>query len=147
MIGWAIAGGCAAVVSPFFVPLSAPSQPVEYILRQCLFLSFQFGNTVGELLMICRVYPTIIDEFFLETITSPMNSDKCECQRLVRSDRIDELLYVSLRVLYMPPVYAVVSFFSYRFFRSYTYYSLAESGALGFAASWTRLMAVLQRMR
>jgi len=32
-----------------------------------------------------------------------------------------------LRVLYMPPVYAVVSFFSYRFFRSYTYYSLAES--------------------
>ncbi|KAH0835606.1 organic solute transporter Ostalpha-domain-containing protein [Lanmaoa asiatica] len=32
-----------------------------------------------------------------------------------------------LRVLYMPPVYAVVSFFSYRYFRSYTYYSLAES--------------------
>lgn len=28
----------------------------------------------------------------------------------------------------MPPVYAVVSFFSYRFFRSYTYYSLAETG-------------------
>ena len=26
----------------------------------------------------------------------------------------------------MPPIYAVVSFFSYRFFRSYTYYSLAE---------------------
>ncbi|KAF9222240.1 DUF300-domain-containing protein [Gyrodon lividus] len=32
-----------------------------------------------------------------------------------------------LRVLYMPPVYAIISFFSYRFFRSYTYYSLAES--------------------
>jgi len=32
-----------------------------------------------------------------------------------------------LRVLYMPPVYAIVSFFSYRFFRSYTYYSLAEA--------------------
>ncbi|KAF9244460.1 organic solute transporter Ostalpha-domain-containing protein [Melanogaster broomeanus] len=32
-----------------------------------------------------------------------------------------------LRILYMPPVYAVISFFSYRFFRSYTYYSLAES--------------------
>lgn len=28
----------------------------------------------------------------------------------------------------MPPVYAIVSFFSYRFFRSYTYYSLAEAG-------------------
>ncbi|KAG6332717.1 hypothetical protein ID866_6371, partial [Astraeus odoratus] len=27
----------------------------------------------------------------------------------------------------MPPVYAVISFFSYRFFRSYTYYSLIES--------------------
>jgi len=26
----------------------------------------------------------------------------------------------------MPPVYAVISFFSYRFFRSYTYYSLIE---------------------
>ncbi|KAJ7429278.1 DUF300-domain-containing protein [Mycena galericulata] len=29
-----------------------------------------------------------------------------------------------IRILYMPPVYAVISFFSYRFFRSYTYYSL-----------------------
>ncbi|EGN97669.1 hypothetical protein SERLA73DRAFT_184469 [Serpula lacrymans var. lacrymans S7.3] len=32
-----------------------------------------------------------------------------------------------LRVLYMPPVYAIISFFSYRFFRSYTYYSLIEA--------------------
>ncbi|TDL18236.1 DUF300-domain-containing protein [Rickenella mellea] len=31
-----------------------------------------------------------------------------------------------LRILYMPPVYAIVSFFSYRFFRSFTYYELAE---------------------
>lgn len=31
-----------------------------------------------------------------------------------------------LRVLYMPPVYAVISFFSYRYFRSYTYYELIE---------------------
>jgi len=29
-----------------------------------------------------------------------------------------------IRILYMPPVYAIISFFSYRFFRSYTYYSL-----------------------
>ena len=28
----------------------------------------------------------------------------------------------------MPPVYATVSFFSYRFFRSYTYYSFIEAG-------------------
>ncbi|KAG5729931.1 hypothetical protein E4T56_gene8668, partial [Termitomyces sp. T112] len=32
----------------------------------------------------------------------------------------------SLRILYMPPVYAIISFFSYRFFRSYTYYSFIE---------------------
>ncbi|ORY79345.1 organic solute transporter Ostalpha-domain-containing protein [Leucosporidium creatinivorum] len=31
-----------------------------------------------------------------------------------------------MRILLMPPVYAVISFFSYRYFRSYTYYSLAE---------------------
>ncbi|KAF7376190.1 hypothetical protein MSAN_00034100 [Mycena sanguinolenta] len=31
-----------------------------------------------------------------------------------------------LRILYMPPVYAVISFLSYRFFRDYTYYSLVE---------------------
>jgi hypothetical protein len=36
----------------------------------------------------------------------------------------------SIRVLYMPPIYAIISFFSYRFFRSYTYYSLIEIGAL-----------------
>lgn len=33
----------------------------------------------------------------------------------------------SIRILYMPPVYAVISFFSYRFFRDYTYYSLVEA--------------------
>lgn len=32
-----------------------------------------------------------------------------------------------IRVLLFPPVYAVISFFSYRFFRSYTYYELVES--------------------
>ncbi|TRM60659.1 organic solute transporter Ostalpha-domain-containing protein [Schizophyllum amplum] len=31
-----------------------------------------------------------------------------------------------LRILYMPPVYAIISFASYRYFRSYTYYSLVE---------------------
>jgi len=32
-----------------------------------------------------------------------------------------------LRILYMPPIYATISFFSYRFFRSYTYYSLIQA--------------------
>ncbi|KAF9465053.1 DUF300-domain-containing protein [Collybia nuda] len=31
-----------------------------------------------------------------------------------------------LRILYMPPIYAVISFLSYRFFRDYIYYSLIE---------------------
>jgi hypothetical protein len=30
----------------------------------------------------------------------------------------------------MHPVYAIIPFFSFRFFRSYTYYSLAETGEL-----------------
>ncbi|KAH9934604.1 organic solute transporter Ostalpha-domain-containing protein [Amylocystis lapponica] len=35
-----------------------------------------------------------------------------------------------IRILYMPAVYAIISFFSYRFFRSYTYYSLIEAGEI-----------------
>ncbi|PPQ71311.1 hypothetical protein CVT24_012037 [Panaeolus cyanescens] len=31
-----------------------------------------------------------------------------------------------LRILYMPPIYAIISFFSYRFFRDYTYYSFIQ---------------------
>ncbi|KAF8574754.1 DUF300-domain-containing protein [Ramaria rubella] len=31
-----------------------------------------------------------------------------------------------LRILYMPAIYAIISFFSYRFFHDYTYYSLIE---------------------
>ena len=32
-----------------------------------------------------------------------------------------------IRILLMPPVYATISFFSYRYFRDYTYYFLAEA--------------------
>ncbi|KAG0140602.1 hypothetical protein CROQUDRAFT_664978 [Cronartium quercuum f. sp. fusiforme G11] len=38
-----------------------------------------------------------------------------------------------VRILLMPPVYAIISFFSYRFFRSYTYYSLIETVYEAFA--------------
>ncbi|KAF9788384.1 DUF300-domain-containing protein [Thelephora terrestris] len=31
-----------------------------------------------------------------------------------------------LRILYMPPIYGIVSFFSYRFFRQYTYFELVQ---------------------
>ena len=36
----------------------------------------------------------------------------------------------SIRILYMPPIYSIISFFSYRFFRSYTYYALVQVGTL-----------------
>ena len=32
-----------------------------------------------------------------------------------------------IRILLMPPVYATISFFSYRYFRDYTYYFLAQA--------------------
>ncbi|EGG12620.1 uncharacterized protein MELLADRAFT_41419 [Melampsora larici-populina 98AG31] len=38
-----------------------------------------------------------------------------------------------IRILLMPPVYAIISFFSYRFFRAYTYYSLIETVYEAFA--------------
>ena len=46
------------------------------------------------------------------------------CVRARASDRAS-----SLRILYMPAVYAIISFLSYRFFRDYTYYDLIETGA------------------
>ena len=41
-----------------------------------------------------------------------------------------------IRIMLMPPVFATISFFSYRYFRDYTYYSLVETvyGALGVSA-------------
>jgi uncharacterized membrane protein len=41
---------------------------------------------------------------------------------------------ISIRILYMPPVYAVISFFSFRYFRAYTYYELVEVGESPFHA-------------
>lgn len=38
-----------------------------------------------------------------------------------------------IRIILMPPVYAVISFFGYRFFRAYTYYSLVETVYEAFA--------------
>ncbi|KAI8459772.1 organic solute transporter Ostalpha-domain-containing protein [Phakopsora pachyrhizi] len=38
-----------------------------------------------------------------------------------------------IRIILMPVVYAIISFFSYRFFRSYTYYSLVETVYEAFA--------------
>jgi hypothetical protein len=67
-----------------------------------------------------------------ETIPTAQSSGRCTFFLSLPFSRVDnrsELRAPRLRILYMPPVYAVVSFFSYRYFRSYTYYSLAETGA------------------
>ena len=47
-----------------------------------------------------------------------------------------------IRILLMPPVFATISFFSYRYFRDYTYYSLVETvyGALGVSAFFMLLI-------
>ena len=47
-----------------------------------------------------------------------------------------------IRILLMPPVFAIISFFSYRYFRDYTYYSLVETvyGALGVSAFFMLLI-------
>jgi hypothetical protein len=37
--------------------------------------------------------------------------------------------FPSIRILYMPAVFAIISFFSYRFYRNYTYYALVPVGA------------------
>ncbi|KAJ7072280.1 DUF300-domain-containing protein [Mycena amicta] len=47
-----------------------------------------------------------------------------------------------LRILYMPPVYAVISFLSYRFFRDYTYYSLVEVAYEAFTISAFLLLLI-----
>jgi hypothetical protein len=54
----------------------------------------------------------------------------------------------SLRILYLPPVYAIISFFSYRYFRQYTYYSLIQVGAFllpNFAYPYLTFMLQLTR--
>jgi hypothetical protein len=48
-----------------------------------------------------------------------------------------------IRVLLFPVVYAIISFFSYRFFRAYTYYELIEAGYESFAIA-AFLMLMLQ---
>ena len=41
----------------------------------------------------------------------------------------------------MPPIYAIIAFFSYRFFRDYTYYALVQTGA--FSLSYISRTTVL----
>ena len=47
----------------------------------------------------------------------------------------------------MPLVYAVISFFSYRFFRDYTYYSFVEAGKQFSLHETSNLMTFLRSLR
>jgi hypothetical protein len=49
-----------------------------------------------------------------------------------KNDVLPPILSSRIRILYMPPVYGVISFLSYRFFRDYTYYSFIEVGEYSF---------------
>jgi uncharacterized membrane protein len=59
------------------------------------------------------------------TVTGPSN-DKCAWPAPLCLIPFLTIAPSSIRILYMPPVYAIISFFSYRFFRKYTYYVLIE---------------------
>ena len=62
-----------------------------------------------------------------EVTQSLHSSAKCTAALARRS--YAWLIYVNrLRILYMPPVYAIISFCSYRFYRDYIYYSFIEVG-------------------
>ncbi|KAG6372089.1 hypothetical protein JVT61DRAFT_8802 [Boletus reticuloceps] len=67
-IGWAIGGGCAALVSLCFVRhCSFSTGGIAY--RQYLSHLFQFGNTVGEFLLIVEC--TVIDKFLASNYNRP----------------------------------------------------------------------------
>lgn len=38
-----------------------------------------------------------------------------------------------VRILLMPPIYAIVSFFSYRYFREYIYYVIVRDASVAFS--------------
>jgi len=46
--------------------------------------------------------------------------------RHARNYRVPAQQRQIMRILYMPPIFAIISFFSYRYFRDYTYYAVSE---------------------
>lgn len=129
-IGWAIAGGCSALVSTITLSKEAPGIMPPHASadrhHHCYHCSQSLSVCHDPLSDVPRA-----SSHGPVTIPSALNSDKCTpmpspffCSHLRASG------VLRIRILYMPLVYAVVSFFSYRFFRDYTYYSLAETSAL-----------------
>lgn len=142
-VGWVISGSCAAAVRR-----RMPHQSVLNLMRELLDrYNFRCDcdtalpvSSTG-MLSLCRSGLYIV---FTDTTRIERNNVKCECmlhRRILKSLHEPTTCCVSLRVLYMPPVYALISFFSYRFFRDYTYYDLIETGERYWAVfrSWLLL--------
>jgi Organic solute transporter Ostalpha len=123
-VGWAIAGGCAALVSHIFYLTD-----FSYSIIDRSYLSY----ISFEALSVCQNRDVL---FFTSSSHIRRNYTKPAEQRQMYVCNFPlcpisrSSLLPRLRILYMPPVYAVISFFSYRFFRSYTYYSLVETSTL-----------------
>lgn len=76
----------------------------------------------------CSVPPDTIMSNIGTTQILPSNA-RCTTAPCAPSNSSDHSPNLGrLRILYMPPVYAIVSFFSYRFFREYTYFELVQVG-------------------
>jgi len=59
----------------------------------------------------------------LQTVAISIVSVMQHCRNYTRPREQRQIL----RILYMPPIYAIIAFFSYRFFRDYTYYALVQT--------------------
>jgi hypothetical protein len=125
-IGWSIAGGCAILVclsSPINLPAHPhPRSDIAHLPRE-RHQALQVRCTRGY--CCCSVPPDTIMSNIGTTQNLPNNA-RCTTTSCTSSNSSDHL--VRLRILYMPPVYAIVSFFSYRFFREYTYFELVQVG-------------------
>jgi hypothetical protein len=129
-IGWAIAGGSTFLVSAITPCPKKPRVYTAHATADCHHLC----HYCSQSLPVCHDLAFDIPRASSHgpvTIPSALNSDKCTPipSRLFCSPLRASGVF-RIRILYMPPVYAVVSFFSYRFFRDYTYYSLGETSAL-----------------
>ena len=127
-IGWAISGGCAALVRPLQL---CPRRGLTLDLADCHHLH----DNRREALQVrsCPHYPhrARANAIAVRRSYTVPNEQRQMCVIPDSSPlrlRADRAPADSLRILYMPPVYAIISFFSYRFFRSYTYYELIEVG-------------------
>ena len=152
-IGWAVAGGCTILVCVFFF-IHSWNWDVLFFERELSFSNFLKKNHLTDDAGIIGYHPTTLqvmapkkklDEFrdavffwymlfvLSRNYTNPMQQRQMLVPLFFWFAFADDcFLLRSLRILYMPPVYAIISFFSYRFFRSYTYYSFVEAGTFFF---------------